>query len=149
MSEEPFGNRSSSSVENQIPISNYSLFNKVLQIDTRVHKCPHLKVRIMSEEIEGLADTGASLSVISSVKLIQKLGLSIHPLKLQITTADGTPYQCLGYVNLPVSYQSTTQVLPTIVVPEMKKDLILGVDFLNKFGFELVGPGSSHSALQT
>lgn len=103
----------------------------------------------MSEEIEGLADTGASLSVISSVKLIQKLGLSIHPLKLQITTADGTPYQCLGYVNLPVSYQSTTQELPTIVVPEMKKDLILGVDFLNKFGFELVGPGSSHSALQT
>lgn len=108
-----------------------------------VHKCPHLKVKVLSEEINGLADTGASISVISSVDLIHKLGLEIHPLQLQITTADGTPYHCLGYVNLPLSYQSVTHVLPTIVVPEMRKDLILGVDFLKTFGFQLVGPSNT------
>lgn len=113
------------------------------------HRCPHIKVKIMSEEVEALADTGASLSVISSVQLIEKLGIKIHPLELQISTADGTPYKCLGYVNLPLSFASTTHVLPIIVVPELKKALILGIDFLEKFGFQLVAPSGSGSAHET
>lgn len=134
------GNRSTPSDTPEIPNRPFSVFNTAHRINTTPHRCPHLKVRVLSEEIEALADTGASLSVISSLGLLNKLGLQIQPLRLQITTADGTPYRCLGYVNLPLSYESTTHVLPTIVVPEMKKDLILGVDFLNKFGFRLVGP---------
>lgn len=94
----------------------------------------------MSENLEALADTGASLSIISSVGLIHKLGIQIHPINLNISTADGTPYQCLGYVNLPISFGSMTHVVPTVVVPELKKDLILGIDFLDKFGFRLVAP---------
>lgn len=97
-------------------------------------------MRILSEPLEGLADTGASLSIISSLELIQKLGLKIQPTNLHISTADGTPYRCLGFVNLPLTFRSMTHVLPTLVVPELKKSLILGVDFLEKFGFRLVEP---------
>ncbi|KAL1400209.1 hypothetical protein pipiens_007629 [Culex pipiens pipiens] len=111
-------------------------------IETTVHRCPHIKVRVLSEEVEGLADTGASLSIISAVDLINKLGLLIHPANLRISTADGTSYSCLGYVNLPISFKDTTHVLKTIVVPEVKKDLILGIDFLNKFGFQLLAPNT-------
>lgn len=107
-----------------------------------MHRCPHIKVRVLSEEVEGLADTGASLSIISAVDLINKLGLLIHPANLRISTADGTSYSCLGYVNLPISFKDTTHVLKTIVVPEVKKDLILGIDFLNKFGFQLLAPNT-------
>lgn len=124
----------------EIPKPHYSVFNSIHQINTKFHRCPHVKVRILSEEIEGLADTGASLSIISSVELINKLGLKIHPISIKISTADGTAYRCLGYVNVPFSYQQTTHVIPTIIVPEVKKILILGVDFLTKFGFQLVSP---------
>lgn len=99
-------------------------------------------MRILSEEVEGLADTGASLSIISSVELINKLGLKIHPIPIKISTADGTAYRCLGYANVPFSYQQKTHVIPTIIVPEVTKRLILGVDFLNKFGFQLIPPNN-------
>lgn len=91
----------------------------------------------MSEEVDGLADTGASISIISALDLIDKLGLEIHPIPLKVTTADGTGYHCKGYVNIPFSFGNITHVLPTIVVPEITKQLILGMDFLNKFGFRL------------
>lgn len=102
-------------------------------------------MRILSEEIEGLADTGADLSIISSVDLVHKLGLKVHPIPIKISTADGTAYRCLGYVNVPFSYQHTTHVIPTIIVPEVKKQLILGMDFLKKFGFQLVAPKTETS----
>lgn len=62
----------------QIPVC-YEHFNGVYQIKTHVNRCPHLKVRILTEEIEGLADTGASVSVLSSLDLISKLGLKVKP----------------------------------------------------------------------
>lgn len=131
---------SSSASEPSIPTHNYTLFSNICTINTSLRKCPHVRVNILSEEIEGLADTGASITILSSLKLINKLGFKIRPINLRISTADGTPYRCLGYVNVPFSYGSTTHVIPTIVVPELKKDLILGVDFLEKFGFHLIGP---------
>lgn len=100
-----------------------------------------MKIHILSEEVEGLADTGASVSVISSVSLIERLGLNINPVNLKISTADGTAYRCLGFVNVPYTFRSITHVIPTVVVPELAKDLILGMDFLRKFGFELMIPG--------
>lgn len=89
---------------------------------------------MLNEELEGLADTGANVSITNSVGLIDKLGLQILPVPLKIATADGTAYRCLGYVNMPFSLGSVTHVIPTLVVPELKKMLVLGVDFLDKFG---------------
>lgn len=97
----------------------------------------------MGEEVEALADTGASISVISCIDLIRKLGLQIEPLSMKISTADGTEYRCLGYANIPYSFQSVTHVVPTVVVPELTKRLILGIDFLDKFGFRLTFPADS------
>lgn len=124
----------------EVPKPFYNIFNNVHQINTKFHRCPHLKVKILSEEIEGLADTGASLTIISSVDLVNKLGLKIHPIAVKISTADGTAYRCLGFVNAPFTYQDKTHVIQTVIVPEVSKCLILGVDFLNKFGFRLLPP---------
>lgn len=126
-------------MSDSVPIFDY--FNRTFHINTSFNRCPHLKVKIIHEEVEGLADTGASISVISSVPLIERLGLKINPINLKVSTADGTAYQCLGYVNVPYTFQSTTYVIPTVVVPEVSKDLILGMDFLGKFGFQLLIPG--------
>lgn len=35
-----------------------------------------------------------------------------------------------------------THVVPTLVIPEISKDLILGMDFLNQFGFQLALSGT-------
>lgn len=78
------------------------------------------------------------MSIISSPNLIGRLGLKIHNCDMNILTADRTSYTCQGYVNIPFRYQDKTRIIPTLVVPEISKDLTLGVDFLKAFNFRLV-----------
>lgn len=121
-------------------MSNFKYFSQNYNINTCFRRCPHLSVKILDEEIQGLADTGAGVSIISSVDLIKKLGLPINKCNVKIKTADSTEYSCLGYVNVPFTYNSKTRVIPTIIVPEVSKILILGVDFLEAFNFRLMIP---------
>lgn len=97
---------------------------------------------IFGQKVKGLADTGASVSIISSKRIIERLGLKIQPCDLQILTADRTPYTCLGYVNIPFEFQNKTKIIPTLVVPEIAKDLIFGMDFLRAFDFQLIANSS-------
>lgn len=138
------GNRSPTNDNPSVPNNNYRPFSQNYNISTTFKRCPHLQVQILGEKIEGLADTGAGISIISSLELIDKLGLKIQNCNLRIKTADSTEYSCLGYVNVPYTYESKTCVIPTIVVPEVSKTLILGVDFLEAFKFRLmIPPGHS------
>lgn len=122
----------------KVPQPNFQYFSQNYSITTKFRRCPHLQVRILDEEIEGLADTGAGVSIISSLALIEKLGLQIQRCNVKIRTADSTEYTCLGYVNVPFTYHDQTKVIPTIIVPQVSKILILGMDFLNAFNFRLV-----------
>lgn len=97
---------------------NFKYFSQNYSINTCFRRCPHLVVKILDEEIEGLADTGAGVSIISWVELIKKLGLPIKKCHVKIKTADSTEYSCLGYVNIPFTYLSKTRIVPTIIVPE-------------------------------
>lgn len=132
------GNRSSAEPISNVPTINFRYFNQNYNINTTFRRCPHLTVNILGETVEGLADTGAGVSIISSLELIGKIGLKIQKCNIKIKTADSTEYTCAGYVNIPYTYESKTCVIPTIVVPEVTKDLILGVDFLEAFNFRLM-----------
>lgn len=110
-------------------------------IKTCFRRCPHLTVSILNNEIEGLADTGASVSIISCPRLLDRIGLKIKQCDIKILTADQTPYSCRGYVNVPYTYHGRTRIIPTLVVPEISKPLILGIDFLRAFDFRLISNG--------
>lgn len=92
-----------------------------------------------------LEQVGAGVTIINSANLIDKLGLKILKCNIRIKTADNTEYTCLGYVNIPYTYGSRTCVVPTIVVPEITKPLILGVDFLDTFDFKLMIPETTET----
>lgn len=143
MRDRSFGSQTSASSSRAIP--SFSYFDQTFLISSQLNRCPHLKIKILSEEIVGLADTGASISVLSSVSLLDRLGLQIQPINLKVSTADGTAYKCLGVVNVPYTFGSATHIIPTVIVPEVTKDLILGMDFLQKFGFQLLIPKSKFS----
>lgn len=125
LGEEINGNQSPQEASCPVPSINFQYFNETCLINTRFNRCPHLTVSVLNHEIEGLADTGANVSIISSVPLINRLGLKIQNCSMQVRTADRTPYSCLGYVNIPYKYQSVTKIIPTLVVPEIAKDLYL------------------------
>lgn len=97
------------------------------------NKCPHLPVSILGTTINALLDSGASASIIGSRRIIDKHRLQVHPINLKIKTADETSYDCEGVVYVPYTYKDRTSVVPTLLVPQISRELILGIDFWEAF----------------
>lgn len=108
----------------------------IFYVKTNTLKCPHIAVKIFNTEVDALLDSGAGISVINSLNLVNKYGLRIEKASVRISTADGTQYRCLGLVNIPYTFKNKTRVVPTIVVPQITRELILGADFWNTFGIK-------------
>lgn len=83
--------------------------------------------------MDALLDSGASISVMNSSKLIEQNGLKMLPSPIRVCTADQTQYSCSGYANLPVTFRGITRVISVVVVPEITRNLILGINFWNTF----------------
>lgn len=113
---------------------NYDYFNQIFIINLDLVTCPHVTVKIFGTELVGLLDSGASISVISSIELIKLWNLKIQKLNLKVFTANGENLKCYGFVNLPYTFDGKTKVVPTDVIPEISKDLICGYDFWKAFG---------------
>lgn len=105
----------------------------LLEIRIQTNRCPHIRVRIFDEEIESLLDSGASISVTNSKQLIESHGLKILASPIRICTADKTPYSCVGYANVPITFKEVTRVVAVVIVPEITRKLILGVNFWEAF----------------
>lgn len=99
-------------------------------------KCPHISVNIFDTTVDALLDSGAGISVMNSLDLIEKYGLKVTPASIKISTADGTQYRSLGSVNIPYTFKNITRIISTIVVPQITRKLILGADFWNEFGIK-------------
>ncbi|XP_039435333.1 uncharacterized protein LOC120417379 [Culex pipiens pallens] len=102
----------------------------------KANKCPHIRVNIFDTQIDALLDSGAGVSILNSLDIIDRYRLKIQPAAIRVSTADGSNYGCLGFVNLPFTFKNTTRVIPTIVVPEISRKLILGADFWEAFGIK-------------
>lgn len=107
--------------------------NSVLEVRVNPSSCPHIKVEILGTEVVALLDSGAGLSVMSALNIIQSHGFKIIKSNIKICTADDTEHTCLGYVNIPYTLGNETRVVPTLIVPEIRKPLILGMNFWKAF----------------
>lgn len=112
---------------------NGNLNSQILEIRVNPSACPHIKVKILGTEITALLDSGAGVSVMSSRNIVEAHGLTILKSNVKVCTADDTPHTCLGYVNVPYTLGTETRVVPTLIVPEIRKPLILGMDFWEAF----------------
>ena len=99
----------------------YDPFLQVYHIKLRYSKCPHIKVKVFDIEVEALLDSGAGISVLNSLDLVERHGLKIQPASIRVSTADGTRYEYLGFLNIPFTFKGVTRVIPTIVVPEISR----------------------------
>ncbi|XP_038121568.1 uncharacterized protein LOC119770554 [Culex quinquefasciatus] len=106
------------------------------QVKIQANKCPHIRVNIFDTQVDALLDSGAGISILNSLDIIDQYRLKIQPAAIRVSTADGSNYGCLGFVNLPFTFKNTTRVIPTIVVPEISRKLILGADFWEAFGIK-------------
>lgn len=111
----------------------YSKYATTCYINTRPSKCPYINVEVLGSPIVALLDSGASVSILSSRDLVVKHGFKIHPINLVIKTADETAHNCEGVIQVPYTFNGVTNVVPTLLVPQISKKLILGMDFWDAF----------------
>lgn len=53
--------------------------------------------------------------------------------RITVTAAGGENIKSLGYINIPISFENQYHILKAFVIPQIKRNLILGVDFWRKF----------------
>lgn len=94
-----------------------------------------LNVSVKSRKLIGLLDSGANISVLgkNALELANKLKLKIYSYNNSVKTADGKPHTVIGFVYLPISFNKTTHVIETLLVPTISSELILGMDFWTAF----------------
>lgn len=102
-----------------------------------------MKVKVLGKELDALLDSGAAISIISDPKILARHNFKIRPTELRIRTADETEHPGIGMLHIPYTFQGTTKVIPTLYVPQIAKQLILGIDFWNHFGIK---PAISNNA---
>lgn len=99
---------------------------------------PHATVTIGDHSITGLLDSGASISCLGkgAEKFAELLDLKVKNVVSTVKTADGVKQRVIGYVDAPVSYNSTIKLVRLYLIPSLSQDLYLGIDFWNIFGIK-------------
>lgn len=105
----------------------------VMTINVGNDRCPHIKVEILGTTVEGLLDSGAAVCIMSDDAIIKKHNLRRNRTNLRIRTADGAMHKCVSLIYIPYTFRAITRVVPTLLVPNIAKSLILGSDFWDAF----------------
>jgi predicted aspartyl protease len=122
--------------ENQVSmVSTVPTLRKICINKTHRSKTLHLLVNINNYIVEGLVDTGASMSVMATA-VVRELGM-MHLVTGSETykTALGVITQALGRIDeIPVKVGGVQCTMTFMVVDTDSYDVLLGLDFLMKIG---------------
>lgn len=104
---------------------------------------PYAQFSIGNVNLNGLLDTGASVSILGKGcrELIEKLKLCISPIFSVITTANGQEQRLLGKITTNVTYGEKTNMLTFYLCPDLEQSAYLGIDFWKSFQLapEIIG----------
>ncbi len=128
--------RDSETTENQVSVV-FALpsLRKICVNKTHRSKTLHLPVEINNYVVEGLVDTGASMSVLAAA-VVRELGI-MHLVmgNESYKTASGVITRALGRVDeIQVKIGGTQCAMTFMVVDTDGYDVLLGLDFLMKIG---------------
>jgi hypothetical protein len=98
---------------------------------------PFLSVGILGLECNALADSGASVSIMSEAahSLLQREGLNF-PLQTcdkSLAVGNGTHLMVLGTIEIPIAFKRDLHYVTFFICRDANTPIILGVDFLRKF----------------
>lgn len=85
----------------------------------------------MGYPLTGLLDSGASRTLVGATgyDILKRVGLTLKPLEMQCTVANGQTCVSIGYVSTPICLMNKIRIIDILVVPELPHQLILGIDF--------------------
>ena len=99
---------------------------------------PFTDVEIFGEKINGLMDSGASISVLGtgSVEFLEKHDIQFKPVNSSVKTASGSSLAVLGKISTSVTWKNQTKSITLFIAPGLRQNLYLGFDFFKLFGLD-------------
>lgn len=98
---------------------------------------PYIDIAINNITIPALLDTGATQCVLGKSVFRQILDnhfkINYQVKNIHVSTADGQPQVVIGTVDLPISLNKVTKVLKFLIIPSIRHNIILGIDFCKSF----------------
>lgn len=97
---------------------------------------PYVSVNINGNTLTGLLDSGAAVTIVGNgahISLISQDLALIAGDRVSVVAAGGQILNSIGYINIPVSFENQLHILKAFVIPDIKTNLILGVDFWRAF----------------
>ena len=102
----------------------------------------HIPVRINFFTFQGLVDTGATISAIKPILLLQVLRSvhrrrSITPFTISLSVEEPNKYTVNEFVELLVNIENRNMLWRFFVVPNLSSSIVLGMDWLMAYKVEL------------
>lgn len=97
---------------------------------------PYASLQIYDLSLMGLLDSGSAVTIIGNNRhhTLEQQGLKLQQGQIiTVTAAGGQSMSSIGYMNLPIKFEDTLHVIKAFVVPDIKIDLVLGIDFWHQF----------------
>jgi hypothetical protein len=99
---------------------------------SRKDESPQLKVSVCGCEFTALLDSGANRVFVGSAgwQKLRALGFQLHSTRIDsCTLASASEISCIGAVNVPVTLESRVGIFEVLVVPDVRHEMILGIEF--------------------
>lgn len=100
---------------------------------------PYIEVWVFGQQMKGLLDSGAAVTVIRYNMLIDGHKEKIKETSMKLTAANNGTLEVIGKLEVPFKFRGRYAWMETIVVAEMAQDLILGYDFWQVMDIKIVG----------
>lgn len=111
----------------------------------------YAKVKLLDREIYGLLDTGANISCMGSSLASETFANRPEFCKLKSTvkTADGKSHAINGFLSIDIEYKTVVKKIKLYIIPSIKQELILGVDFWKIFNLapNIIGSVSADNSI--
>ncbi|XP_044574087.1 uncharacterized protein LOC116655403 [Drosophila ananassae] len=112
------------------PRTSNAAHNQSTMTDTRDLR-PFLPIHLLDRTVYGLLDSGASISCIGD-KLaaeVMEMKNTYKSVNVNAETADGRSQRITGKLSTIVEYNNIRKPMELYIVPSLKQDLYLGIDF--------------------
>jgi hypothetical protein len=109
-----------------------TVLSDITDIDDR----PCVSVKINDLTVSGLLDSGAAVTILGNGAhtVLESYDLPLIEADfITVTAAGGQNLNSIGYMNVPIHFENQFHIIKAFVVPDIKRNLILGIDFWRIF----------------
>lgn len=107
----------------------------IAEVTTTDDPRPYVSVEINGNEIRGLLDSGSTISCMGKDALdtIDRCKIKWKRCGGSAQVANGERQHNLGFADVLIKYKTSSKLIRLFIIPSLRQQLYLGVDFLNAF----------------